>query len=450
MTAARRIGILAGGGSLPREVADSVAARGLPLHIVAIASEADADFGPYPLTRVGWGEIGRMVATLREAHCTDLVIIGAVKRPDLATIRPDLGFFRALATVGRLVLAGGDDRVLRGVIAFFEGKGLRVVGPARVAPELMIGAGAVTQKKPDAKLTADARLGFDVVGALGPFDIGQGAIVTDGVVEAIEGAEGTDRLLQRVAQQRRDRGIAPGTSRGVLVKRAKPGQDERVDLPVIGPATITRAVEAGLAGVIVEAGRVLAATRGELTLRAEASGLVVAGMEIARGAEPAKRAKRPGIIARLLRRGSANQELDVKQIGKLAPPERTRRDIAKGHAVTQAMRQLGGSRAVVVVRGHVLAVETGEGVAAAIERAAGLRQWGDRRLKRRTGVVAMAGGRDCTAEAVTAVAGARFAGIVVGLERFKAGVAADAVAAADAAGLFIVGVGAGVGEDANA
>lgn len=450
MTAARRIGILAGGGSLPREVADSVAARGLPLHIVAIASEADADFGPYPLTRVGWGEIGRMVATLREAHCTDLVIIGAVKRPDLATIRPDLGFFRALATVGRLVLAGGDDRVLRGVIAFFEGKGLRVVGPARVAPELMIGAGAVTQRKPDAKLTADARLGFDVVGALGPFDIGQGAIVTDGVVEAIEGAEGTDRLLQRVAQQRRDRGIAPGTSRGVLVKRAKPGQDERVDLPVIGPATITRAVEAGLAGVIVEAGRVLAATRGELTLRAEASGLVVAGMEIARGAEPAKRAKRPGLIARLLRRGSANQELDVKQIGKLAPPERTRRDITKGHAVTQAMRQLGGSRAVVVVRGHVLAVETGEGVAAAIERAAGLRQWGDRRLKRRTGVVAMAGGRDCTAEAVTAVAGARFAGIVVGLERFKAGVAADAVAAADAAGLFIVGVGAGVGEDANA
>ncbi len=448
MTAARRIGILAGGGSLPREVADSVAARGLPLHIVAIASEADADFGPYPLTRVGWGEIGRMVATLREAHCTDLVIIGAVKRPDLATIRPDLGFFRALATVGRLVLAGGDDRVLRGVIAFFEGKGLRVVGPARVAPELMIGSGAVTQRKPDAKLTADARLGFDVVGALGPFDIGQGAIVTDGVVEAIEGAEGTDRLLQRVAQQRRDRGIAPGTSRGVLVKRAKPGQDERVDLPVIGPATITRAVEAGLAGVIVEAGRVLAATRGELTLRAEASGLVVAGMEIARGAEPAKRAKRPGLIARLLRRGNANQELDVKQIGKLAPPERTRRDIGKGHAVTQAMRQLGGSRAVVVVRGHVLAVETGEGVNAAIERAAGLRQWGDRRLKRRTGVVALAGGRDCTAEAVTAVAAARFAGIVVGLERFKAGVAADAVAAADAAGMFIVGV--GVGEDANA
>ncbi|MFN3868231.1 MAG: LpxI family protein, partial [Hyphomicrobiaceae bacterium] len=245
MSLARRIGILAGGGSLPREVADSVAARGTPLHIVAIDSEADADLDPYPVTRVGWGEIGRMIRAFNDAGVTDLVIIGSVRRPDLGAIRPDLGFFRALATVGRLVLAGGDDRVLRGVIAFFESKGLRVVGPARVAPELVISAGTIGKRPLDERQIADARLGFDLIGALGAFDIGQAAIVSNGRIEAIEGAEGTDRLLRRVGEQRRARGVAPGSTSGLLVKRAKPAQDQRIDLPVIGPETITRAVETG-------------------------------------------------------------------------------------------------------------------------------------------------------------------------------------------------------------
>ena len=447
MSVSRRIGILAGGGSLPREVADAVAARGIPLHIVALDSEAEASFGPYPVTRVGWGEIGRMVRKFRQAGVTDLVIIGGVRRPDLGAIKPDFGFFSALATVTRLVLAGGDDKVLRGVIAFLEGKGLKVVGPARVAPELLIGAGPLARHAADEAMIADARLGFAAIGALGALDIGQAAVVSNGCLEALEGAEGTDGLLQRVAAQRRSGGIPPGVTRGVLVKRVKPGQDERIDLPVIGPETVTRAVEAGLAGIVVEAGHVLAARRDELAIRANASGLVVAGLEVDRAsaakmladAAERQRLRRSGggLVSILLGRGSP---AGITTIGRVAVPRGAVRDLRKGAAVIAAMEPIGGSRAVAVVRGHVLAVETGEGPRAAIERAAGHRQWGDGRVKWRAGVATLAGGRDTSPEVVAAAAAAGFAGIAVRLKRFSAGVAPDTIAAADAAGLFIAGL----------
>ena len=223
--AARRIGILAGGGSLPREIADSVAARGLPLHIVALDSEADADFGPYPVTRVNWGEIGRMVDTFKENRTTDLIIIGSVKRPDLAAIKPDLGFFRAAGMVLGLVMAGGDDAVLRGVIGFFEGHGFRVVGPAELAPELVIGPGDLSGLGEEDRLTDDARLGFEIIGALGRFDIGQAAVITNGHLDALEAAEGTDGMLVRLAMQRRAHGqsLASGAGALALSHRGCPG-----------------------------------------------------------------------------------------------------------------------------------------------------------------------------------------------------------------------------------
>lgn len=455
MSAPRRIGIIAGGGSLPREVADSVAARGLPLHVIAIEGAADAVFDPYPVTRAGFGEIGRMVRTLHQAGVTDLVIIGSVKRPDLGSVRPDLGFLGALASVARIVLSGGDDEVLRGVIAFFEGRGFRVVGPSRVAPDLVIGAGALTRRAPNEAMLADARLGFEVIGALGAFDIGQAAIVADGRLEALEGAEGTDGLLLRVAEQRRRGGGAPGESRGVLVKRAKPGQDERIDLPVIGPETVTRALQAGLAGVVVEAGHVLAARRMDLVSRAEASGLVAAGLAVPRPTAAERRAeaderrrlkrKSGGLFAALARR----QPAGVTTVGRVAVPASALRDVRKGLAVTAALARFGGSRAAVSVRGHVLAVECGEGPLAVVERAARHRQWGDRRIKLRSGVVALAGGRDTSPELVAAAAAAGFAGLAVGLKRFAAGVAPDTVAAADAAGLFIAGL-TEAGDEAHA
>ncbi len=448
MSTPPRIGILAGGGSLPREIAQSIAARGIPLHIVAIDGEADADFDPYPVTRVNWGEIGRIVKTFKDTGVTDLVIIGSVKRPDLGAIKPDAGFFKALATVLGLVLAGGDDKVLRGVIAFFERSGFRVVGPAQIAPELVIPPGNYTHVPVSEALLADAQRGFDVIALLGRFDIGQAAVVADGRIEAIEAAEGTDQMLARLAGMRRDAGLLPGAARGVLVKRTKPTQDDRIDLPAIGPATVMRAMEAGLAGVAVEAGRALLASRAEMLERAQAGGLVIVGAEIDRSsaAHAGARAARgrtlsgKGLAYLKARRNAA--ALAVTPLGAVSVPARVMRDAGVGLDVMGELSSFGGSRAVVVVRRHVLAVEMGEGVAAAMLRAAGLRQWGDRRLRRRAGVVVINAGRDCDGELIEIAERAGIAGLLVRLRRFTAGVPQEMIAAADKAGVFVAGIAA--------
>lgn len=445
MSAARRIGILAGGGTLPREIADAVAARGLPLHIVGLDGEINADFGPYPVTRVNWGEIGRMVSTFKEMGCTDLIIIGSVTRPDLATIKPDLGFVRALGTVLGLVLAGGDDSVLRGVIAFFEGRGFRVVGAAELAPELVIGEGEFTSVASDPALFRDAQAGFAIIAALGRFDIGQAAVVTNGRLEALEAAEGTDRMLQRLATQRHARGRSLGDSAGVLVKRTKPAQDYRIDLPVIGPETVTRALEGGLRGIAVEAGHALAANRSELLARATASHLSVAGVDLndsgGIGMRPARSLNSWGerLLAAIKSRRAARQ-LMLRPVGRHKVHSRAFGDAKTGIDVMAALEPFGGTRAVVVVRGHVLVVETGEGVVNALSRAAGLRQWGDKRLRRRVGAVVIDAGRDCVPELIDYLAQGHFAGLIVKLRRFAAGVPSDTIAAADEAGVFIAGL----------
>ena len=193
-----RIGILAGGGRLPLMIAESVAARGGTVHIVGIEGEADPAIARFPHTWVNWGQIGRMVATLRGEGGRDLVIAGAVTRPDLRRIRPDAGFFRSLPQILRL-LAGGDDSVLTRVVRFFEGNGLEVRGVHEVAPDLLAGAGRLGSIALSEADRADAELGFAVRRALGPVDAGQAVVVARGRVLAIEGAEGTDAMLQRVA-----------------------------------------------------------------------------------------------------------------------------------------------------------------------------------------------------------------------------------------------------------
>ncbi len=273
---ARRIGILAGGGSLPREIAESAVARGNAVHIVAIDGEADADFGSFAVSRVNWGQLGGLLKALKGARAEDLVIVGRVRRPDPLRLKTDLGFFLNLPAIARIVASGGDDSVLRKVVRFFEEQGLRVVSPADAAPELVVGAGPLAAAVPSSEDAADIARGFALVRALGRYDIGQSVIVSGGSIEAIEGAEGTDAMLVRVGRARRGQ---DGTRRGILVKRTKPGQDLRVDMPAIGPETVARIMETGLKGAAVEAGRVLVARRSETIARADAGGVFVAGCE---------------------------------------------------------------------------------------------------------------------------------------------------------------------------
>jgi len=271
-----RLGIIAGRGPLPCVLAESAAARGLPLHIVAIRGEAREEIERFPHTWIKWGEIGKMFAALDKNGCGDLVIIGGVNRPDLANVRFDLGAIKTLPFLLSLG-KGGDDHVLSRIVRFFEDKGYRVHGAGDVAPELLAGEGRLGDRAPSAEDRADIATAFQVVSALGRFDVGQAAVVVKGHVLAVEAAEGTDAMLVRCAELRELGRTGRRTRAGVLVKAPKPGQEERVDLPTIGPETVGKAAAAGLAGIAVAAGQVLMAERAATIEAANQHGLFLVG-----------------------------------------------------------------------------------------------------------------------------------------------------------------------------
>jgi len=271
-----RLGIIAGRGPLPCVLAESATARGLPLHIVAIRGEAREEIERFPHTWIKWGEIGKMFAALDKNGCGDLVIIGGVNRPDLANVRFDLGAIKTLPFLLSLG-KGGDDHVLSRIVRFFEDKGYRVHGAGDVAPELLAGEGRLGDRAPSAEDRADIATAFQVVSALGRFDVGQAAVVVKGHVLAVEAAEGTDAMLVRCAELRELGRTGRRTRAGVLVKAPKPGQEERVDLPTIGPETVGKAAAAGLAGIAVAAGQVLMAERAATIEAANQHGLFLVG-----------------------------------------------------------------------------------------------------------------------------------------------------------------------------
>jgi DUF1009 family protein len=261
-------------------LAEAAAARGLPLHIVAIRGEAREEIERFPHTWVKWGEIGKMFSALEKNGCGDLVIIGGVNRPDLSNVKFDLGALKTLPFILSLG-KGGDDHVLSKIVRFFEDKGYRVHGAGDVEPNLLAGVGALGDKSPLAEDQADIDMAFKVVSALGRLDVGQAAVVVRGHVLAVEAAEGTDAMLDRCAELRKSGRTGRNTRAGVLVKAPKPGQEQRVDLPTIGPETVLKAAGAGLAGIAVAAGQVLVAEQAATIEAANQHGLFLVGETLA-------------------------------------------------------------------------------------------------------------------------------------------------------------------------
>ena len=269
------LGIVAGRGRFPAVIAAEMTARNIPLHIVGIRGEASDAIEQFPHTWIRWGEVGKLFGALKSNACTDIVIIGGVNRPDFDKVRFDLGAIKTLPFLLSLA-KGGDDHVLSNIVRFFEDKGYRVHGAGDVAPDLLVPQGLMTAKAPSARDKEDIALALNVVRALGRLDIGQAAVVSRGHVLAVEAAEGTDAMLRRCAEIRK-LGRSHGVHTGVLVKAPKPGQEERIDMPTIGPETMRLVAAAGLAGVAVAAGRVLLAEREETIAAADENEIFLLG-----------------------------------------------------------------------------------------------------------------------------------------------------------------------------
>ncbi len=265
------LGILAGGGTLPARLIEVCRATGREVFVVAFEGQTD----PASVAGVAhiWTHLGlaeQPFEALHEAGVEDLVMVGPISRPSLSELRLDRRSTRFFAKIGAKSL--GDDGFLRAVIEALEEEGFRILGVDEILRDLVARIGPYGVHEPDAQAREDIDRGFAVGRALGAVDVGQAVVVQQGLVLGVEAIEGTDRLLSRCAELRRD-GLG-----GVLVKVQKPGQERRVDLPSIGVQTVRSAAEAGLRGIAVEAGGALVIEPEAVGEAADAAGLFVVGI----------------------------------------------------------------------------------------------------------------------------------------------------------------------------
>lgn len=277
-----RLAIIAGGGQLPHYLAEAARRNGEDPLIIQLLNEVAPAWSGYEVESASVGDFARIGRIFKSHGIGKVVLSGSVRsRPDWRQIRPTLGFLATVPYVLRTLRRGGDNAVLEMVIRLLEALGCHVVGAHEIAPDLLATVGPLGSIRPDTTSEEDVRAAMDAALALGRLDIGQGAVAVGGRVVALEGPEGTDAMLARVAELRRS-GRISARRRGVLVKLAKPQQDERADLPAIGLSTLENAKRAGLAGIVSEAGRSIVLDRTELVRRADAEGLFVCGIEPSR------------------------------------------------------------------------------------------------------------------------------------------------------------------------
>ncbi|MDB5394637.1 MAG: hypothetical protein JWM91_2143 [Rhodospirillales bacterium] len=268
----RPLGILAGGGTLPRRVAEAAAAQGRPVFIVAFTGQFEqATVAGFPHISLRIGEAGRILSEMRKAGVVDLVMAGGVRRPSLSELGLDWRGVQLFARIGAGAL--GDNGLLAAIGRELEREGFKLVGASEILDSGAVAMGALGWHQPDEQAHADIAHGVKVARALGVVDVGQSVVVQQGLVLGVEAIEGTDALLQRAGPLRRE-GLG-----GVLVKIAKPQQDRRIDLPTIGPATVALAAAAGLRGIAVEAGSTIILDQATTIDAADAAGLFVIALD---------------------------------------------------------------------------------------------------------------------------------------------------------------------------
>ncbi|WP_223479330.1 LpxI family protein [Oricola indica] len=272
-----RVVIIAGGGNIPLFVAETLAEQGRNPFIVALEGEADPAVSRFEHEYIHTSHIGVLLSILERVRPADVVMVGSAKqRPSLWRIRPDWTTFR-LAAKFLPKLKSGDDSLLRGVVEMIEEAGFRVRGVHELVPELLASEGHIAGPAPTAADGESIATAVNGALALGRLDAGQACVAIGRRIVALEGAEGTDQMLLRVAELRKE-GRIPDRRGGVLVKLAKPGQEIRADLPTIGRVTVQNAHAAKLKGICVHAGRALISDHDATCAKAEELGIFLHGI----------------------------------------------------------------------------------------------------------------------------------------------------------------------------
>lgn len=268
-----KLGIIAGGGDLPVRICEACEDAGRPFFVIAIEHQADIGrLSRFPHAVIRIGAAGKALKLFKKEGVRDLVMAGKVSRPSLAQLRPDAEALKFFATVGKG--AGGDDDLLTRVANYFQDKhGFNVIPIGEVLGPTGVKTGSMTKTAPDSARQADIDRGLFVLKTLGPADVGQAVVVQEGIVLGVEAIEGTDALIERCGNLKRP---GPGP---VLVKIAKPGQDNRVDLPTIGEETVARVAAAGFSGIAIETDRTIIVDQAATVAAADRAGIFLTAVE---------------------------------------------------------------------------------------------------------------------------------------------------------------------------
>lgn len=267
-----RLGIIAGGGSLPQKLIAACRRDHRPFYVLGFRGQTDEIV--MRDTPHGWTRLGATTEAIRlmkENDVTTVVMAGAIRRPGIFEMKPDLRTLHVFAKLGKA--AFGDDALLRAVANELEKEGFVVVGAHEIDPSLITAEGVLGKHAPNEDQQKDIAFGILLTRTLGQMDVGQAAVVQQGVALGVEAVEGTDALIDRCRKLKKK---GPG---GVLVKSCKPQQDRRLDLPAIGIRTVRKAYQAGLSGIAIEAGASFLLDREEVIDAADKLGMYILGFK---------------------------------------------------------------------------------------------------------------------------------------------------------------------------
>lgn len=268
----KKLGIIAGGGNLPKKVIQVCRQTNRPHFIIAFEGMTDADtVGGSPHVFRGLGEMDNNLKTLHDEGCEEVTFVGRIERPSFSTLKMDK---RAAGLMAKAALRGfGDNAVLSLILEELEKDGFKVLGAQDLLSDIMAPAGVLGSVQPDAQAERDIKKGQEILRQMAPADVGQSAIIQQEMTLGVEAIEGTDALIERCAGNKRDGPAA------ILVKMRKTNQETRIDLPTIGPETIKKLHAAGFRGAAIEAGGTIIINRPEVIELANKHGIFVIGVE---------------------------------------------------------------------------------------------------------------------------------------------------------------------------
>ena len=266
-----KLAIIAGQGHIPVDIGHAAIAHGYDVLMMPLEHQADADYSDFETEPIGLANIGRTRKLMLAHACDAMIMVGKVSRPPIGDLRPDMDGVKLL---GKMLLRG-DDQSLRLVADYFAEAGIKIMAANDLMPDRQLAEGVMAGAKLNKQGQADIDLGCAVLDSLGSHDIGQGLVVQDGRVIAIEAAEGTDAMLARSANL-----LDKTASRAVFLKIPKSNQDSRLDMPFIGLEPVKTAADAGIGIIAIEAGGVmLADAREEVIAACNARNITLLGLK---------------------------------------------------------------------------------------------------------------------------------------------------------------------------